>query len=291
MNRLTSEKILVGAALALAVGSFAWFGGPGASPGRSRRVAEAQPRPAFVPYAPAAEAPAGLASRMWHSPPAQARGTGWIYDVFTPPEIYYDARAGEFAIRPESSGTEARALAAPAGIELVAVKRALFPLQLLGFVGGEGHVMGSFENIRTGEVFLAGACRKLPALGLAITNFTVQRRPVPIADGTTSSQWVGRAGVRDERTGRLTLLTTGERAHTDEWVAVVALPSDGDEAWHELRLGEELQGAGQTYRVEALGSDPPLARIIATSPSSSPPRRLSLAPRPPRLAAAPASEE
>jgi hypothetical protein len=90
------------------------------------------------------------------------------------------------------------------------------------------------------------------------------------------------ATIREPRTGRVTALTTTERAYTDELLAVVALADESGEAVHELRQGEEVQGAGQTYRVETLGLDPPAARIIVTSPESAAARQLDLTPRAPR---------
>ena len=273
------EKGWFGAALLIAVVSAVWFGGKEKELERLRRPIRLDSARASGPAQPANREEPGERASTWPEPEAQPRGAEWVYDVFTPPEIYYDDEAEEFAVTLRADGAEAAEPEDAAGLELVAVKRALFPLQLFGYVGGEGHFVGSFENVRTGEVWLAGAGRELPGMNLVSADFSVQRRPA----GTGSDAAVATAVVRDGSTGRVTTLTTGERAFTDELVAVVALDEDGEETLHELRQGEAVELNGETFTVEHLQRDPPGARFTAMAASAALARRLELRPRPPRV--------
>jgi len=217
-------------------------------------------------------------SGKWLSPAAQPRGREWIYDVFTPPEIFYDKDRQQFvASRPHA---QAAPEAAAQGLELVAVRRMPFRMQLVGFVVGGDRYLGTFEDQQTGEVILAGAGRKVPTLGLVITDFAVERRPVALADAQNSNQWVATAIVRDERSGESTRLVTGERAFTNELRAWLAADGDEDETLRELRAGEEFQGGKQSYIVERLQLEPPAAELAEiASPDASSTVRFSLTPR------------
>ena len=279
MRTQTIDRLLLGTALVAAVTSYVWFGRADSATGRAHRGSNSAPQSVS-----AAEGPAGVTDPImrpepWLPPLAQSRGPRWVYDLFTPPEISHDAQTGRFDVTPPGDPAREDALAAPRGIELVAVRRDPFRLQLVGYVGGEGRYLGTFENLLTTEVFLAGSGRQLPDLGLEITDFTVQHRRVPGADGTTSSQRVASAVVRDIHTGRSTRLTAGERTYTDELCAVLANDDDGDEITLEVRPGEEFSSSDRTYRIERLQLDPPAVELSQVAPASPQLVRLSLSPR------------
>lgn len=269
MRPQLTDRILLGTALLAALASFGWFGWPVAAPERTQRGSNS-----VAKFESAGDGPTGVADpvvkpELWLPPIAQTRGPQWIYDLFTPPEISYDAQTGQFDVTPPSDPAREDALDAPPGIELIAVRRDPFRLQLVGYVGREGRYLGTFVNLPTSEVFLAGPGRQVPALGLEITDFTVERRPVPSADGTMSNQRVAFAVVRDTATGQSTNLKAGERTYTDELCAVLANDEDGDEITREVRPGEEFQSLDHTYKIERLLLDPPAVefrRISSASP-------------------------
>ncbi len=204
------------------------------------------------------------AIQKWLPPVAQARGAGWIYEAFTPPEVTYDARKRELTAIPSCRELEARR----PEFELVAVRREPFRLQLLGYLGGEGSYRGVFENLRSGEVTLAGPGQVVPELGLVIADFHVTRRSVMLADGTSSDQWVADAIVRDSFTGQSTALAAGERSFADALSAVVAGNEDDDQPTFELREGEEFRNSDLTYRVEHVRLDPPAVELTQRSARS-----------------------
>src|SRR5262245_28566156 len=149
----SSDKVLIGAALLVAVGSAIGFGililrQTGVPIGPAPRVELTN-----APYVATAPDAPPVKTDTWGAPVAQTRGREWIYDAFTPPEIFYNSRSKQFTVKPPSSLVEEDALES-FGIELVAVQPEPFRLQLIGYVGGEGSWKGMFQNVASGEVFL-----------------------------------------------------------------------------------------------------------------------------------------
>ncbi len=278
MRTQTIDRILLGAALIAAVASCAWFCWPASGPGKGRRAVTAGAKFAAATETPEDPDRVAVMPEHWLPPAPQSRGPRWVYDLFTPPEIFYEAQTGKFDVIPPNDPAKVEAPAAPPGLQLLAVKRDFFRLQLIGYVGRDGGSLGTFENVATGEVFLAGPGRQMPALGLEITEFTVQRRPARGADGTTLNQRVALAVVRDTRTGRITTLTADERTYTDELCAILA-DEDGDETTREVRNGEEIQNSDHTYKVERLQLDPPAVEFSQVASASTQVVRLSLSAR------------
>ncbi len=198
----------------------------------------------------------------WASPRSQSRGPEWVYDLFTPPEIRFDGATRMFAVKPPEDPARAE-MTAP-GVELVGVKRAPFRLQLLGFLGDDGHFVGVFENRRTAEVFLAGTGKLLPDLELRVAEFSVNRAS-RVAEGMLVPPWVATAQVHDLHADSLTTLTAGELSLTDELSAVFATQEDDDETIGEYWAGEELESADRVYRVSRLRFDPPMAELTQVS--------------------------
>src|SRR3954468_14384354 len=177
----SSDKVLIGSALALAVVSAGVFGTlalrhSGVPGGPVPHVELAND-----PYtATALDAPP-IKTETWAPPVAQTRGRDWIYDTFTPPEIFYNARSRQFTVKPPSSLVDEDTQEA-FGLELIAVRPDPFALQLIGYVGGEGNWRGTFENVLTGETFLGGAGRRVPALSLTIKSLDIRLQPVRSAE-------------------------------------------------------------------------------------------------------------
>jgi len=161
-------------------------------------------------YRPAVFKSVASPRRAWSAPISQARGAEWVYDVFTPPEIYYDPRSKEFTVTPpRAPAAELPDDDGPAP----AVRPTAFRLQLVGFVGGEGNYLGTFENLGTTEHILARGGRALPELGLTIRDFQVKSVRRESADSMAANELVATAVVRDERTGADVVLTNLERVY------------------------------------------------------------------------------
>ena len=99
----SSDKVLLSAALLIAIASAAIVGTLAAR----RPAGSMGPLPplelADATYTPTAPDAPPIKTERWEPPVAQKRGREWIYDTFTPPEIFYNARSKQFTVRPPTS--------------------------------------------------------------------------------------------------------------------------------------------------------------------------------------------
>ena len=276
MNPAFSNKRLLGVPLALAATSavifsiLTWW----------QESAARRPFPDLQPTAPdytsrAADVAPGKTA-LWSPPVAQSRGRDWIFDTFTPPEIFYHSRSKQFTVTPPRGLGEDEAEEA-FGLELVSVRPEPFRLQLIGYVGDEGGWRGTFEDLHSGEVFLAAAGRRVPNLALAIVSLEVQPAPITIPESMTTQQRVAIAVVRDERTKQDVMLTHRTRAFTDAASALVAV--SGQRSVREVRSGDVIKAGDATYRIERIQTTPASIDIRKESPSLRQPDRRALLPR------------
>jgi hypothetical protein len=276
MAAISREKIQLGAAVCLLLVSAGGFGylalRQRADPREETRQAQLSGA-AYQALAP--EAPKAV-TETWSAPVQQSRGREWVYDTFTPPEIFYSARTRQFTVRPPSSLVDEDAAEA-FGVELVVVRPEPFRLQMTGYVGGEGEWRGVFQNVLSGEVFLAGAGRRVANLALTIRSLDVKPQLVALADSMTTRQRVASAVVRDEKTGRDVTLTHRERVFTGTVFAFLAQP--GQSAAREVRSGDTFQIGEATYRVGRIETTPASVEIIKESPNLTQPDRRVLTPR------------
>ena len=280
----SSDKVLVGAALLMALASAAGFGWliikqTSVPIGPAPRVELTN-----APYVPTAPDAPPVKAETWSAPVAQTRGREWIYDAFTPPEIFYNSRSKQFTVKPPSSLVDEDALES-FGIELVAVKPEPFRLQLIGYVGGEGNWRGMFQNVVSGEVFLATSGHRVPKLKLVVRSLDVTAQPIRMGESMTIRQRVATAVVRDENTGRDVTLTHRERVFTGTVFAFVAPP--GETATREVRSGDMFTIGEATYRIEKIETTPPTVEVVKESPNLSQPDRRTLTPREPDAAESP----
>lgn len=276
MAALSSEKVLFGAALLLTLGSAGGFGYLILRHDSGASGPVPQVELASTPYTPTAPDAPPVKTETWSAPGSQTRGRDWVYDTFTPPEIFYNPRTRQFTVKPPTSLAEEETTEA-FGLELVAVRPEPFRLQLIGYVGGEGNWRGTFQNALSGEVFLAAGGRRVPNLALHIKSFEVSPQPVTPPDSMTTRQRVATAVVRDEKNQRDITLTHRERHFTGTVFAFVAEP--GQSAAREVRIGDSFKIGEATYRIERIETAPPSIEVLKESASLPQPDRRTLTPR------------
>ena len=276
MSAFGKENLFLYAALALTGASAGVFGTLAWRNGQTPRGPAARVQLAATPYTPTAVDAAVVKAEAWAPPSAQSKGRDWVYDAFTPPEIFYNARSKHFTVKPPLATSDEAADEA-FGLELVAVRPEPFRLQLIGCFGEGLDARGTFENVMSGEVFLAAAGRRVPNLALTIKGFDVTRVDVTIPQSMTTRQRVATAIVRDEKTGRDVVLTHRERHFTGGLSAFVALP--GQTATREVRAGETIHVGEVSYRIEKILLAPPSVEITKESPTLSQPDQRTLTPR------------
>ena len=262
-----AEVILLSVAVAIALVSTGWFGVAGNGRIEKETIDRAPP------IAPdeadmMAEAPWEGKDACWSAALPQPRGSRWIYDLFTPPEIFYDADSKEFKVTTSAmieldgnSGENVAQAEAPFCLQLIEVKRALFRLQLIGFIKTSDEHFGLFENTVNAEILLARQGTVLPQLGLLVEMFDVQTQEVSSQEMMTTHQTRAIAVVRDQLTGQTTKLSSSER-YFDPRPRATLVTAGQSETNREVSEGDLLKVDNETIEIDEIRMSPPEVVII-----------------------------
>ena len=110
----------------------------------------------------------------WEQATSQG-GSNWIFDIFTPPVIYYNEETGTFTVTapfPDASPVDQAF-----ELELMEITPVPFRFQLVSYAGAEGNYMLTLENLDSGKDVFCGAREVLTELELEVVDF-VERRVV-----------------------------------------------------------------------------------------------------------------
>lgn len=211
--------------------------------------------------------------QIWHPPTSQSRGKEWVFDVFTPPVIYYDPNAQEFAVTPPSQGnaSEDELLWARFELELLEVRLRPYRLQLVGYAGEPGNYVAYLEQAATGEIVLMREGQEIADLGIRLLSFTEQQVEIQQEDSMTVLQSVGVARLEDKTNGQEISLTNLETKMFSDLEARVRVMPEG--SVHLLKSGSRLELDNSVYIVGDLSAQPEEAIITKVSKDGS--RRLS----------------
>ena len=256
--RLPVEKIALGGALALLATAGVWVWSQQPRLDALRR--ESAATPLVGGEYPRAEfaAPARVA-KTWPKPTAQSHGAGWVYEVFTPPVIYYHEGAKSFAVTPPLQLGESQLAF---GLELIDVQRELYRLQLVGYVGSPGDYVAAFVSPKLPETLLARSGKRFDELGLALASVDVRKINVSDDPARPAYDVAAIATLRDLQTGAEVTLDSRERKFTDTPLALLRLGTTPKP--REVRVGDVLLESDATYRVERISLDPPEVVVAKT---------------------------
>jgi hypothetical protein len=238
--------------------------------GRLDQIAARQPRPAGepLPFEPRPAQVPSIATSVWPDPPAQSRGKEWIYDVFSPPVIYYNRETGEFTVTPPSHARSvATAASAAFELELVEVRQEPYRIQLIGYAGADGAYLATFDLLEVGGSAVARPGATVPRGEFTLLSFEVVKVTTTSADSMPVVENVAVAVIRDQRTGREERLTNQERKMMPRLQGVFRLRSSPGEQ-RLLREGMSIDLAGQRYLVTQLSLFPPQAVVSRRPPDS-----------------------
>jgi hypothetical protein len=209
-------------------------------------------------YAATAISPANETAATWRKAPVQSAGSGWVYELFTPPVIYYNATARSFAVTaPDGAGRE---VTAAWGAQLLAVRLEPYRLQLTGYFGSADDYVAAFAVPGSSEVVLARAGRRFGQLGLTLKSFEVRKMRLDHNDPWPVYDVAGVATLLDERTGTEVELDSRTRKLTDTLMAVMKMPGRGKP--RELHEGDTWAEGEIVYRIERIQLEP--AEVVVT---------------------------
>lgn len=285
MAAKSQEKIFFGVALLALIAAGAWTFLQQPKLAALRKISTVSTVQSA--YAPVGVDASKVETSIWPAAPAQKRGSEWIYDVFTPPEIYYNEATKEFSVTPPTTPVVVK-VEIPFGLDLVEIKQDVFRLQLVGYVGNAGSYLGTFENAITGETFLAKAGKKIPALGLTVRAFEVKRNLVPAKDSMPIYETVAAAVVVDDKTGDEVTLTNKKRFIKGTPIAV--LKATGSDQLFEQKAGTSFSVGDVHYSVGAVTAEPASVEVTKTVPNSKLPETKTLTVSQPVEVSAPADK-
>jgi hypothetical protein len=263
MAAKSQDKILFGIALVFLLASAGW------ALLQTSKLSELR-NSANVGGALSAYNPAGIdaprvSTKVWPQPLAQTRGAEWIYDVFTPPEIYYDATTRQFSVTPPVTNSAILKEPVPFGVELVSIKQDIFRLQLVGYIGGEGDYRGNFENALSGETIIGRAGKEFKDLGLKLKNFQVKRNVIKSPDSMDTIDIEAIAVLVDTKTGVETTLTNKRRLVKGTPIVILKETVSGNTL--ELKAESIFVIGDATYTVLSATAEPASVVITKTSPA------------------------
>lgn len=226
-------------------------------------------------------------TKAWAEAPSQTAGEKWLYDVFTPPKIYYNTQTRQFTVVPPElttapivteNDTPVERIGGEFGAELVSVSQSLFRLQLTGVFGEGANARGMFKNQLTNRVQIGAMGKTFDDLKLVVTEFSVERKRVQGEGGTPIVQTIARALVKDTETGATTELFADRRTSDGSSEAVLKF---FDGTTRTIKTGEKVVVDGVSYSVGELTQTPPTAVVTKTEAEGAEPSTQTLVVPPP----------
>ncbi len=256
MIRKHYDKILLGLALVVLLITFAFsFLGPEPKP-----ITEFVDNPRLTPentFTPSPPPEVEVAVAAWENPQPQSAGPQWIFDIFTPPVIYYNAVANEFDLRHTIDVPKEPDF----GVQLVDVREELYRIQIAGHGGGRGDAgfFVNLENVETGDFVFAKETKDYPTLEAELRSFRLERVPVPHAGSTNVTTEVAFVVIYDKRLETEVELRSDQTLKEDEPTAIF-IPTLTEGAEIGAKVGESFNVGEFTYQVEAI--EAPTATVV-----------------------------
>ena len=237
------------------------------------------PGVASRPYEPNPASPLRIVTQTWEKAPAQTSGKEWVYDVFTPPVIYYNPVTLQFTVSAPEFDRPVAITEDTFNLELLEVRPQPFRLQLVGYVGRDGDHLASFESVSTGETMTGRPGRRFDSVGVTLRSFELRKEAIPAGGTTPVFDTVAVAVVFDEETGQDWVLTDKTKAMLPGPEAVFRIAGNPI-IEYLLKEGAEIRNGTQVYTIEALILSPSQATIRLTDPALPEPIRRTILPSP-----------
>lgn len=203
---------------------------------------------------------------QWADAPKQTAGENWRFEVFTPPQIFYNQETKQFTVIPparaekKDPGPEEKPKPT-FGLDLLKVEQPLFRLQLVGALGEGPSARGTFENQRTKEIIIGAKGKRIDALNLEIVSFVAQRKRIQVKDGSYLIEDIVTATVKDTVTNLETQLDAKVRK-TDGPITAEIKTRLGEEKI--LRVGDKITEDNASFELLEINLNPQSAKIKKT---------------------------
>lgn len=182
---------------------------------------------------------------VWPEPEVQT--ADWVFEVFTPPRIYFNQQTTEFVVELPTEGAVVRQVT-PFGLELVEIRRDVYRIQLSGY-------SGDFGTFRIGDQHIV---RGRPGRDFEEEQFRllslVEERHVDdsIEGGTPIITRRGIATIVDLTNNREYILKSDELTYADFPVAEVQVRTRTSSESRVLKEGEVWETAEARYKLDRI---------------------------------------
>lgn len=210
-----------------------------------------------------------ISTVAWDEAPAQSNGSEWLFDVFTPPVIYYNPHNPpdtRFTVTPPTNVASVVSDRGDAAydIELLEVRQEPYRIQLVGYVGTDENPLATFEIVDSGETVVGRPGRRFEKHEFTLKSFDLRRMSTPAGEGMPVVENVAVAVIIDEHTGREETLTNRERVMLPRLQATFRLNIYPGEI-RTVRDGATIEANGQVYTITQLSLFPPQAVVSRRS--------------------------
>jgi len=181
----------------------------------------------------------------WGKPYPQG-GPNWIFDIFTPPVIYYDEKTKTFTVTPPFPNEESEE--EPFELELIEIVPQPYRFQLVSYAGSRGNYLLTLENRETGKDVFCAPGETLSELGIRISSFREMRMVAETtqAGATEAFDLVGEATIEDLLSGKNYILKHDEVTYLENLIARFRTPSGSTIA---LATSEIWESASANYKI------------------------------------------
>ena len=206
-------------------------------------------------------------SSVWTDPTVGATEDAWVFDVFTPPVIYYDRETGRFSVSaPEVlAPSEENARGEPFGLSLEGVVREPYRLQLVGYAGTETDPIGIFENVTTTDGVVARKGHVFADLDLELRSLVVQRQDLILPDSMPLREIVAVAEIWDRRAGGLQRLTSTSSAWATRPKAEMILVDSGER--RTVQAGNQIETKAGVFLITGVFFSPDSVTVTKRLPN------------------------
>lgn len=180
-------------------------------------------------------------------PEAPKQSTGWVYDVFTPPQIFLD-NEGNFTIKPPYEDV---LVVEPFGLYLAKLERPLYRIQMNGYTGTQDDYTLIFKDIESGGSVRARIGTTVDSSAFKVHSFYVSRDFGE--DGSLTR--TATAEIIDLRTGDTITLINGEVLYVEGIEIMLQSHEDPTVLVRPTYEGEIFSTPLGEYQVEVINLD------------------------------------
>lgn len=211
---------------------------------------------------------------LWPEPTAQSSGPDWVFDLFSPPEIFYHPATQQYTVIADPGPDPI-----PFGIQLADVRAGEYRMQLTGWITGrDGGFLIQVQDLEGNQILNVREGREYPNLEMEVRRFRVERVPIQQPGETVANVDVGTLVIHDRRADREVTLVSNERKPDWTLTAYFRSAEDPDRSFRGQE-GYRFEYNGNAYQVVSI--DPPtvtVERVSLTDPEDKDTRTLT--PRP-----------